>query len=103
MREMCERAASTMDRASVYRTVALFEQIGVIHRINIGWKYKIELSDAFAEHHHHLTCLKCKRIIPINESALETFVAGLAASHHFKLTVHQIEIQGYCAKCHPQT
>lgn len=99
MRELCVRAAGSMDRASVYRTVAMFERIGVVHRINIGWKYKIELSDAFAEHHHHLTCLKCKRVIPINESALETFVADLAASHQFQPTEHQIEIQGYCAQC----
>src|SRR5690606_16614132 len=43
-----------LDRASLYRTIRLFEQIGVVHRISIGWKYKIELAEAFNHHHHHL-------------------------------------------------
>jgi Fe2+ or Zn2+ uptake regulation protein len=99
MRGLTEKAAGKMDRASVYRTIALFEQIGAVHRINIGWKYKIELSDAFAEHHHHLTCLKCKRVIPINARALETFIDNLAKSHDFQPVEHQIEVQGVCGDC----
>jgi Fe2+ or Zn2+ uptake regulation protein len=99
MREVARAAAGSMDRASVYRTVAIFEETGVARRINIGWKYKIELSDAFAEHHHHLTCLTCKRIIPINAAEIETFIDNLAASHNFQPAEHQIEVQGYCEKC----
>jgi Fur family transcriptional regulator, ferric uptake regulator len=99
MRELAEKAAGQIDRASVYRTVAILEQIGAVHRINIGWKYKIELSDTFAEHHHHLTCLGCKRVIPINAHALESFIDNLAASHDFKPAEHQIEVQGYCRNC----
>lgn len=99
MRELCAAALSEMDRASVYRTIEIFEKIGIVRRINIGWKYKLELSDAFAEHHHHLTCLKCKKIIPINESALESFIDNLVSRHNFHTTEHQIEIQGYCAVC----
>lgn len=99
MRELCQRAATTMDRASVYRTVSLFERLGIVRRINIGWKYKLELSDIFSEHHHHMTCLKCKRIIPINAQALEKFIESLASGEQFSPTEHQIEIQGYCASC----
>jgi Fur family ferric uptake transcriptional regulator len=99
MRELCQRAARTMDRASVYRTVALFERLGIVRRINIGWKYRLELSDIFSEHHHHMTCLKCKRIIQINAQALEKFIDTLASSAQFSPTEHQIEIQGYCAAC----
>lgn len=99
MHDICVAARGSMDRASVYRTIAIFEQIGVVRRINIGWKYKIELSDTFAEHHHHLSCLRCKKIIPINEQALESFVDKVAAAHEFQPTEHQIEIQGYCSIC----
>jgi Fur family ferric uptake transcriptional regulator len=101
MRELCAKVVGKMDRASVYRTVAMFEHIGAVHRINIGWKYKIELSDAFAEHHHHLACLNCKRVIPINAHALEAFIDNLASSHNFQPAEHQIEVQGYCQNCQP--
>ena len=45
--QLCER---TIDRASVYRTVTLFESIGVVQRLQIGWKYRLELSDDFQHH-----------------------------------------------------
>lgn len=87
------------DRASVYRTVALFEELGIVIRINIGWKYKLELSEAFTSHHHHMSCLNCKKIIPINESALEQVISQLGIAHGFTITAHQIELQGYCKAC----
>lgn len=99
MNELVALAGDRIDRASVYRTIALFEEVGIVRRINIGWKYKIELSDNFAEHHHHLTCLRCRKITPINEHALESFIVTLAQSQGFAATDHQVEIQGLCHDC----
>ncbi len=62
MAEVARACAGKADRASVYRAVALFEELGIVKRLQIGWKYKLELSDAFHHHHHHLTCLKCGRV-----------------------------------------
>jgi Fur family ferric uptake transcriptional regulator len=70
-----------------------------VQRLNTGWKYKIELSDSFAEHHHHLTCTRCGRTIAMNETELEDVIARLAANHRFRPTAHQIEIQGLCTSC----
>lgn len=99
MNEITELASGTIDRASVYRAVASFEETGIVRRINIGWKFKIELSDAFVEHHHHLTCLGCQRVTAINQEKLELFIAELAATNNFRPLQHQIEIQGYCQTC----
>ena len=87
------------DRASVYRAVELFERLGIVQRLHTGWKYKLELTDKFAAHHHHLTCLTCGRVVPMNEAALEQVIAELAAAHQFTPSAHQIELQGYCAQC----
>jgi Fur family ferric uptake transcriptional regulator len=97
--ELYDLAKGQLDRASLYRIITVFEKLGIVQRINIGWKYKIELSDKFSEHHHHLTCVNCGRIIPINEDELEAFVEGLSKSHDFKPTEHQVEVQGYCSNC----
>lgn len=98
---MYELVAKTtnIDRASVYRAVSLFEELGIVQRLNTGWKYKLELSDAFNEHHHHLTCTNCGRTITMNEDELEVLIAKLAAHHHFDAHSHQIEIQGLCRSC----
>lgn len=98
MHELVQRSKG-VDRASVYRAVELFERLGIAQRLHIGWKYKIELTDRFAAHHHHLTCLGCGKTIPINERDLERVIDELAALHNFTPTAHQIELQGYCTAC----
>lgn len=87
------------DRASVYRAVALFERLGIVQRLNIGWKYQLELSDKFAAHHHHLSCTRCGRTTALSEAELERFIERLARQHHFLPTAHQLEIQGACQNC----
>lgn len=98
MHQLVKRAGE-VDRASVYRAVALFERLGIVQRLHTGWKYKIELTDKFSAHHHHLTCLRCGRTIAMNEAELERVISDLARAHNFHPTAHQIEIQGLCADC----
>ncbi len=88
-----------LDRASLYRTINLFEDLGIINRINTGFKYKLELSDRFNRHHHHLTCISCGRIINTEDSQFEDLIMKQADRHHFVLRDHQLEIQGICQNC----
>ena len=88
-----------VDRASVYRSVALFERLGIVQRLNTGWKYKLELSDAFSEHHHHLTCTNCGKTTAMNEDELEEIIHKIAKHHGFRPDSHQIEVQGLCVEC----
>ncbi|MEK7594616.1 MAG: transcriptional repressor [Patescibacteria group bacterium] len=100
MHEVIVACQGEVDRASVYRTVALFEQIGIIQRLQIGFKYKLELSDVFHHHHHHLTCNKCGKTIKLPEDdQLEKRLDALAKSQNFKMQGHQLEIQGRCENC----
>jgi Fur family ferric uptake transcriptional regulator len=89
-----------VDRATVYRTVELFEKTGIVQRVNFGWKYKIELSDIFKAHHHHMQCTKCGKIItlPAN-SMLETMIDTVAAKANFSPRGHSLEIYGLCPSC----
>ncbi len=89
-----------IDRATVYRTVDLLEALDVIKRLQIGWKYKLELSDAFSSHHHHLTCTVCGRVISVAEDPrIEQRIKALVQQHGFTLRDHQLEIQGICRTC----
>lgn len=88
------------DRASVYRNIELFENIGIINKVYTGWKYRVELSEQFHPHHHHLSCQKCGKITPLSlgdrmEKAIESF----GDKHGFKITDHQIELHGLCKSC----
>lgn len=100
MQVLARRAAGLVDRATVYRAVELFERLGIIHRLNIGWKYKIELSDAFSEHHHHLYCVKCGRTLSLPANPmLETMIESAASKTDFSPRGHSLEIFGLCSGC----
>lgn len=99
MRVLLDRLPA-IDRASVYRTVALFEELGIIKRLQIGWKYKLELSDTFHYHHHHISCVNCGTIVPLREdTTIEAVITALSKEYGFAPTDHQLEIQGLCAQC----
>ncbi|HEX5456688.1 MAG TPA: transcriptional repressor, partial [Candidatus Saccharimonadales bacterium] len=78
IKELASSLSSQMDQVTVYRNITLFEELGVINKIYSGWKYRIELSEQFRPHHHHMTCTNCGKIIPISlgermENAIENF------------------------------
>lgn len=100
MHDLVEQLDGKIDRASLYRTVQLFEQLGIVHRVYMGWKYKVELSDMLAHHHHHVSCMECGRVVPmVEEHHIEHLIKAIAARYDFVPVSHQLEIQGLCKKC----
>jgi Fur family ferric uptake transcriptional regulator len=100
MRDLVEKTMPKSDRASVYRTVELFEQLGIIIRLHQGFKYKLELSDLFTHHHHHLTCEVCGYSIAFSEPpGLDSLIRDIADKHNFVAHTHQLEIIGICTVC----
>lgn len=100
MQVLARRAEGKVDRATIYRTVDLFERLGIVHRLNIGWKYKIELSDIFAEHHHHFYCTNCGKTTALSANPmLETMINSLASKDGYSPRGHTLEIFGFCDIC----
>ncbi len=100
MRQLIAKLDSQVDRASVYRAIALFEQLSIIVRLQIGWKYKLELSEDYSTHHHHITCINCGETSPIVEDEfIETNINELAERAGFRPSSHQLEIRGLCPTC----
>lgn len=100
MKQLVETAKGQIDRATIYRTIELFEGLGIAHRLNIGWKYKIELSDVFLGHHHHFYCTNCGQSYDLAPNAmLETMIDSLTTKEGFSQRGHQLEIYGLCKNC----
>ena len=93
-------ALPDVDRSTLYRTLSLFEKLGIVQRLQIGWKYKIELSNRFAQHHHHAICTQCGTIVDLTEAVdIEQRLKQLARDHGFAMYDHQLEIRGLCTRC----
>jgi Fur family ferric uptake transcriptional regulator len=98
------RVNGRIDRASLYRIVKIFEKTGIAQRVYVGWKYKVELTDIFLHHHHHISCLGCHKLIAISEDEqIEKLIQELAVKHQIIATSHQLEVQGYCRDCQKTT
>jgi Fur family ferric uptake transcriptional regulator len=88
-----------IDKVSVYRTLHMFSEIGIVHRVWNGFKSKIELSEEFSPHHHHFTCVKCGTVTTLKSDKLETSLHEMEVDLDFELTQHSVELSGYCANC----
>jgi Fur family ferric uptake transcriptional regulator len=97
------RACPEFDRASIYRTVQLLEELGIIHRLQMGWKYQWELSDDYHDHHHHMSCDRCGRVFRLSgNKVLENKLREATATLGFQMRNHQLEVQGLCDRCQPK-
>lgn len=101
---LIDSIAGQIDRASIYRTIKLFEELSIIKRLQIGWKYRIELSDEFQEHHHHMVCVSCGKIINFNETPeLEHALKQIAESSNTTMLSHSLELAIRCNDCKLET
>lgn len=97
--QLSSAVATHADRATVYRTVELFEKLGIVNRIWHGFKHQVELSEIFTPHHHHALCQNCGRTVDIASPELEAVLSGLAKKHNFLAVSHSVELTGYCSRC----
>ncbi len=93
------RGCRRSNRASVYRTISLFRKLGMIQDVVITGEPRIELTDRFGHHHHHLTCVRCGETVSVDDAELETALARVVAKHQFRHGSHTVEISGLCPYC----
>ena len=96
---LSQKCIETLDRATVYRTIALFERLGVVNRIWHGFKSQLELSEIFTPHHHHAVCQNCGKTIDLVSPDLENAISKISREHGFLPLGHVIELTGYCQAC----
>jgi Fur family ferric uptake transcriptional regulator len=88
--------------STVYRTIETLVSKGVVNKVNLDneIKNRYELLVEH-EHHHHLICLTCKKIVSIELCPLDNFEKQVSKTYDFKITTHKLELYGYCEKCSP--
>lgn len=98
--QLINNSTGEVDKSTIYRTLDLFEKLGITNRVYNGWKYKIELSEMFNPHHHHMTCTNCGKVVSFHESkAFVNELKHIEKQHGFKTTSHSFELKGLCNNC----
>jgi Fur family ferric uptake transcriptional regulator len=86
--------------ATVYRTMKLFVEAGIAserHFSDGPTQYEPQADGH--EHHDHLICTSCGRIVEFENEEIERLQEAVARGHGFTLTHHKMELYGVCAEC----
>jgi Fur family ferric uptake transcriptional regulator len=87
-----------MDIATVYRTLDLLVEEGLISRIDVGGDRSL-----YATTHHgphiHLVCRRCGEVTEADQSLIQPLEEGLQAAHGFTPDLEHIAIFGLCQEC----
>ena len=84
--------------ATVYRTLALLEESGLVSSISLGVQGK-KFEIANKPHHDHLICEKCGAIIEFENKQIEELQYQIAKENGFELTDHLMQLYGICQNC----
>lgn len=87
------------DQATVYRTLASLEEVGIITRCEFGdGSARYEIAGETGHHHHHLICKKCKRVEIVDDCEVEG-LDKVAQKRGFSDVSHVLEFFGLCPDC----
>jgi Fur family ferric uptake transcriptional regulator len=95
--EELHRRASAVDKgisiATVYRTVRLFEEAGILERHDFrDGRSRYEATPE--EHHDHLIDVETGDVVEFHDEELETFKAVIAERLGYRLIDHRLELYG---------
>lgn len=93
------KQSSSQDRSTIYRNIELYEKLDIVKRVWFGFKSKIELSEEFEDHHHHIVCEHCGLVKDIGHSQLELMIKTISSKAGYSPTSHHVEILGLCENC----
>lgn len=87
--------------ATVYRTIQLLEEIGVIYKLNLDDgcnRYELVNEDEIHQH-HHLICTKCGNVTEVEGDLLDSIEKKVEEEYKFKIENHSVKFFGICDKC----
>ncbi len=91
-----------VSRATVYRTLNIMKELGFVEEvIKINNKTIYEIS--VKEHHDHLICTSCGKIIEFHSEDIEEIQDKICSEHKFHPKFHRLEIFGLCDKCYKRS
>jgi Fur family transcriptional regulator, ferric uptake regulator len=84
--------------ATIYRALSFLEEVKLISSVvldNDGKKFESNIK----EHHDHIICIKCNKIIEFLSNKIEKAQEDIAKENGFKLLNHTMYLYGVCSKC----
>jgi Fur family ferric uptake transcriptional regulator len=97
--ERVSREKPGIGLVTIYRTLEMLAGLGFICEMHAGGSCRSYLVRRPAEHHHHLICSDCGRVIDFTDCDLGGLERRLARETRFKISGHLLEFVGQCWNC----
>ncbi len=87
----------SVSRATVYRTLPLLTESGLVREMDFGKEYKF-YDPNYAEHpsHNHIICEDCQKIIEFDSEKLDRLEAEVSERLGFSATGRRLQITARC-------
>jgi Fur family ferric uptake transcriptional regulator len=86
--------------ATVYRTLKLLKECGLAAERHFGeGQARYEPTEETAQHHDHIICERCEKIVEFNSEELERQQERIARFLGFVVSHHRMELYGICSDC----
>lgn len=99
--QICEevrRTAAGVNISTIYRTLELLEQLGLVVHTHLGHGAPTyHLADE--ADHVHLVCRDCGEVTEVSPSMTAGLVTSLRAEHGFETDVQHLTVFGHCQRC----
>jgi Fur family transcriptional regulator, ferric uptake regulator len=100
--EVCaevQRTASGVNISTVYRTLELLEELGLVTHTHLGHGAPTYHAVAEDEGHLHLVCRGCGRVMEIPVDVADSMVAVLSERYGFETDLTHVALFGWCVQC----
>ncbi len=88
-----------VSKATIYRTLTLLVKSGHLREVIFGEKHSHYEHVHANEHHDHLICSGCGKIIEFTDEAIERLQDKVCLRYKFESESHRMQIHGLCADC----
>ena len=99
--EIARKQDPDIDRATVYRTLALLKNRGLIDELDLmhieGEKHYYEAKTN--RDHCHMACFRCGAIMEYASSSFEKLKKEMVKQSGFQIRVVRLEVGGFCKRC----
>ncbi len=85
---------------SIYRSLDLFESMGMVFKIINGSSVKYKLCE-IEDHHHHIICKACGSVVELNFCDISDWSKKVTESTGYQVIDHQLNFYGFCKACKP--
>ena len=97
--DLVKKEDPTVGQTTVYRTLKLLSEAGLAREVRFGDGRTHYEHHYNREHHDHMICTECGKVVEFYSEELEAMQDEIAAKYNFILTQHSMRLLGLCENC----